>query len=167
MQTSVIEDNVNPIYMEVKEVALDFLDFENFEDAPPCIFDVMDADAGYISDSADFLGRSTIFMKDIKNLSNGDDIPTPEWYDIKFGTDPNSPACGQILVSFSLIPGDKILCPLESVPAKMNDMVEKLDFDVFINCLGLRQLESIGLIPIQKAFVSFMVKSLTDPKQSG
>lgn len=49
----------------------------------------------------------------------------------------------------------------------MDDMVDKLDFDVFINCLGLRSLESMGIIPIQKAFVSFMVKSLTDPKKSG
>lgn len=38
---------------------------------------------------------------------------------------------------------------------------------MFINCLGLRELESIGLIPIQKAFVSFMVKSLTDPRTAG
>ena len=49
----------------------------------------------------------------------------------------------------------------------MNEMVERLDYDVFINCLGLRELESIGLLPIQKAFVSFMIKSLTDPKESG
>ena len=53
------------------------------------------------------------------------------------------------------------------MPGRMDDMVEKLDFDVKINCLGLRNLESMGLIPIQKAFVSFMVKSLTDPKKSG
>ena len=49
----------------------------------------------------------------------------------------------------------------------MHQMVEKLDFDVFINCLGLRDLQSIGLLPIQKPFVTFMVKSLTDPKHSG
>ena len=57
--------------------------------------------------------------------------------------------------------------PVDFVPRAMNDMVEKLDYDVFINCLGLRELESIGLLPIQKAFVSFMIKSLTDPKESG
>lgn len=57
--------------------------------------------------------------------------------------------------------------PVDIMPRMMNDMVEKLDYDVFINCLGLRELESIGLLPIQKAFVSFMIKSLTDPKESG
>lgn len=30
----------------------------------------------------------------------------------------------------------------------MKKMVEKKDFDVIINCLGLRELESIGLMPI-------------------
>ena len=66
-----------------------------------------------------------------------------------------------------MFPGDAVPPPVDIMPKKMNDMVEKLDFDVFINCLGLRELESIGMMPIQKAFVSFMVKSLTDPKLSG
>ena len=60
--TSVIEDNVNPIFMECHEVGLDFMDRENFTDAPPVVFDVMDADEGYISNSADFLGRCTIYL---------------------------------------------------------------------------------------------------------
>ena len=63
--TRVIEDNVNPIFMETKEVAIDFVDFDTFSDAPPCIFDVMDSDEGFISNSADFLGRCTIFIKDM------------------------------------------------------------------------------------------------------
>ena len=50
---------------------------------------------------------------------------------------------------------------------KMNEMVEKLEFDIFINCLGLRELQSVGLMPIQKAFVAFKVNSLTDRRQSG
>ena len=102
--------------------------------------DVMDADHGYISSSADFLGRCTVYLNQIKFLSNGkDDIPLPDWYDIKFGTDENSPPCGQILCSFAFSKefpsGD-----LKTKPAEMNKMVEKIDFDVYINCLGLREL---------------------------
>ena len=169
VQTSVIEDNLNPIFMDAKEISLDFMDYHGFTDTPPVIFDIMDADEGFISNSADFLGRCTIHLKDLKNLAVGeeDEIPVPEWHDIKFGTDPNSPACGQVLVSFALFPGDALPVPIEAMPKKMNEMVDKLDYDVYINCLGLRELESNGLIPIQKAFVSFMVKSLTDPKMSG
>ena len=126
----------------------------------------MDADEGLISTSADFLGRCTIYLKDIKGLSRvADEIPEPDWYDVRFGTDPASPACGQVLASFALLQADE-QGPANSVE-RMNLMVEKLDYDVFINCLGLRELESIGLLPIQKAFVSFMIKSLTDPKESG
>ena len=36
-----------------------------------------------------------------------------------------------------------------------------------INVLGLRDLESIGIMPIQKAYIKFMVKSLTDPVKAG
>lgn len=113
MTTSIIEDNVNPIFMEAKEVALDFLDFDTFSDAPPCIFDVMDSDQGFISNSADFLGRCTIFIKDMgETLTQEDEIRTPAWFPIKFGTDPNSPTCGEILCSFALVPGDMILSPV-------------------------------------------------------
>lgn len=57
--------------------------------------DVLDADEGYISNSADFLGRCTIFLDDVENLVVGNNnISEPIWYDIKFGTDANSPACG-------------------------------------------------------------------------
>ena len=146
-KTAVIEDNVNPIFMDCKEIGINLADVKDFSDAPPCIMDVMDADHGYISSSADFLGRCTIYMDQVKYFSNGeDDIPLPQWYDIKFGTDDDSPACGQILCSFALskaFPND-----LQAKPAEMNKMVEKIDFDVFINCLGLRELESIGLLPI-------------------
>ena len=115
--TTVIEDNVNPIFMEAKEIGLDFLDHQNYTDAPPIVLDVMDADEGFISSSADFLGRCKIFLTDIEDLSNGvDAIPTPKWYDIKFGTDASSPACGQILCSFALFPGDALPTPLDIMP---------------------------------------------------
>lgn len=126
----------------------------------------MDADHGYISSSADFLGRCTIYLNSIKCLSNAeDDIPLPEWYDIKFGTDDKAPVCGQVLCSFAI--SEQFPEDITSKPAEMNRMVEKLDFDVFVNCLGLRELQSIGLLPVQKPFVSYMIKSLMDPKQCG
>lgn len=97
IETDVIEDNVNPIFMECLEVGLDFVDYQKYSDAPPIVMDVLDADEGYISDSADFLGRCKIFLNEMppEDLVFGSDhIVTPKWYDIKFGTDDNSPACG-------------------------------------------------------------------------
>ena len=169
VKTPVIEDNINPIFMEPLEIALDFMDAKNYKDAPPIVMDVMDADEGFISDTADFLGRCVVHLKDIpkEKLSDGSTIPLPDWYPIKYGTDEDSPECGEILVSFAKFDPETIPTPLDYMDEKMHEMVEKLPFEVFINCLGLRELESIGLIPIQKAFISFMVKSLTDPKVSG
>ena len=41
--------------------------------------DIMDADEGWVSSSADFLGRCVVKIADIKNeLSDGDDIPIPD-----------------------------------------------------------------------------------------
>ena len=48
--------------MECKEIGLDFNDSENYTDAPPVVFDIMDADEGFVSNSADFLGRCTIYL---------------------------------------------------------------------------------------------------------
>ena len=99
-----IEDNVNPIFMDCKEVGIDFMDIREFSDAPPVILDVMDADEGWVSDTADFLGRCKISLKELKENEGleigAGDVKVPKWYDIKFGTDANSPACGQVLVSF-------------------------------------------------------------------
>ena len=82
--------------MECIDVNIDFNDYEHYLDAPPCVLDIMDADEGYISNSADFLGRSTIYLKDIVDKISRDDkvIPVPEWFDIKYGTDPSSPVSG-------------------------------------------------------------------------
>lgn len=86
--------------MECKEIGLDFSssgggEKNDFSAAPPIVMDVLDADEGYVSNSADFLGRCTIFLNDAKDLVvASDEIPTPTWYDIKFGTDESSPACG-------------------------------------------------------------------------
>jgi len=149
----VIDDNLNPIFMECLEVGIDFArsgGSNDYSAAPPIIMDVLDADEGYISNSADFLGRCTIKLEDIEDLAVGSNkINTPIWYDIKFGTDANSPSCGQILASFSiLIPGNMDVTELDFCPQRMNAMVPKKEYNVFINCLGLREVESIGMMPI-------------------
>jgi len=37
----------------------------------------------------------------------------------------------------------------------LSKYVVQKDYDVTINALGLRDLESIGMIPIQKAYIQF------------
>ena len=69
--------------------------FNEIEEAPPLILSVYDADEGIFSDSADFLGRSVINIRDSIYTEDPAKIPDkPKWHDIKFGVDPASPACG-------------------------------------------------------------------------
>lgn len=40
------------------------------------------------------------------------------------------------------------------------------EYDLEINVLGLRQLESFGLMPIKKPYIKFAVKSLLPPEKA-
>ena len=48
----------------------------------------------------------------------------------------------------------------------MEQYVPTKEYDLDINVLGLRQLESFGLMPIKKPFVKFRVKSLLPPEKA-
>ena len=41
------------------------------------------------------------------------------------------------------------------------------EYQVEINILGLRNLESVGILPVKKAFVKFNLKSLLPPDSHG
>ena len=102
-QTKVVDDNLNPIFFETKDITYDFDEKEN---APPIILEVFDSDAGLISDSADFLGRAVINLTDTSYTEETNVIPRPKWHDIKFGVEESAPACGSILVSFAIVADD-------------------------------------------------------------
>ena len=46
---------------------------------------------------------------------------------------------------------------------KLTDHVKFEEFLVEINVLGLRALQSVGILPVKKAFVQFNLKSLVPP----
>ncbi len=39
------------------------------------------------------------------------------------------------------------------------------EYLVDINILGLRDLQSVGILPVKKAYISFNLKSLVSPEQ--
>jgi hypothetical protein len=200
VKTDVIEDSANPMFMEAKEIELDFGYYDDYSetikldkgDVPPLIMDINDFDEGGIfsSDSKDFLGRATIDLAKIKNChwpqrsrrvkhigkdvvesdsdsdherEHSNQIPDPAWHDVKFGVDPNSPKCGRILCSFSVQTHDFVF-DKDIVNVDLNDKVKTSEYKITINALGLRNLESSGILPVQKAFVKFNIKSLLPPK---
>lgn len=81
------------------------------------------------------------------------------------GFSENEPACGQMLVSFSLVEDDySYKIPIEYL--KLTEEIEYKEYLVEINVLGLRNLESFGIMPVKKAFIKFNLRSLLPPEKS-
>ena len=43
------------------------------------------------------------------------------------------------------------------------ELIERKEYEVDINVLGLRELESVGVVPVRKPFIKFSVRSLMPP----
>lgn len=109
---------------------------------------------------ADFLARATIYKNECE-FSETDSIPTPKWHPLKYA--PNSPPCGEILVSFAIVEDDfNFQTPVQSVA--LEELVDMKEFQVSMNVLGMRGLQSPGILPVKKAFVNFNLKGLVPPK---
>ena len=106
----------------------------------------------------DYIGRAIIHPSDAA-ISNNSDVPTPRWHPVKMRQD--GPPQGEILVSFSIVAADFIF---ERDSRKLIEQkVNTEEFQIDINILGLRELQSSGILPVKKAFVSFNLKSLVSP----
>ena len=134
----------------------------------------------------DFLGRAVIKLEDaaVAELSTVgregiEKPPVPKWHCIRAGFDETLPACGEVLCSFALVDDDYLFkTPVTGV--KLSDEVRTKEFNIDIHVLGLRELESFGIMPIKKAYIKFNTKSLlpverahavenikTEPKAAG
>jgi hypothetical protein len=135
----------------------------DIETAPPLILNIMDRDDSSF-DKDDFIGRAIIFPKNI-GFSYDDKVPKPDWYSVGmgFGGEP-SMQMGEILCSFSIVGPEYTY--LQSCD-QVNLRPESDDFNIEINVLGLRDLESPGLLPVKKAFIKFNLKSLLPPALGG
>ena len=100
--TDVVDDNLNPIFLSCKTIDYHLRDKNNLEDAPPIILNVYDVDDGFITDSWDHLGRAVIFFQDASVNKDANKVPEPRWHPIRMGTRPTDPACGEVLISFSV-----------------------------------------------------------------
>lgn len=68
------------------------------------------------------------------------------------------------MISFSIVADDFVYkLPLNYVNLK--DEVDFKEFTVSINILGLRDLQSVGILPVKKAFIVFNLKSLVPPDE--
>jgi len=132
------------------------------EEMPPIIIDCYDRDEGVLDGGDDFIARALIFEKDA-NVNYEDKVPTPKWH--PFRLKPDSPKCGEVLISFSIVETDFNF----TYPADYQDLTKEVDFDDFnveITVLGLRSLQSVGILPVKKAYIQFMLKSLVPPENA-
>lgn len=92
--------------------------------------------------------------------SHDDVIPVPKWYDLHFNK--GGPVSGQVLLSFAIVEDDynfkKLLPNLQ-----LEKQVQMKEFGVSLNILGLRGLQSPGILPVKKAFLNFNLKSMVPP----
>jgi hypothetical protein len=129
----------------------------------------MDQDESLIQkNTLNFMCRSVIPINkltystgDLSELGT-DNIFEPKWYDMSTGA--GMPASGAVLASFCIVKDDHKFKANNLKHVDLEGMVAMDDFDVSINILGLRNLQSPGLLPVKKAFIAMNAKSLVSPK---
>ena len=84
----------------------------------------------------------------------------PRWHPFRFA--PGEPTCGEILVAFSVVEHDY---NFHFAPKNVNlhSRVTKSEFNCDMLILGLRNLQSPGILPVKKAFIEFKCKSIVPP----
>jgi hypothetical protein len=124
-------------------------------------------DDDYLGTATIKLSEASIVIQDKKKRGQErelNSVPKPRWHDVRGGLKEDLPARGQILCSFVLVESFGFGTPAAGV--KIGDEVATRDYTVNINVLGLRDLQSFGLLPIKKAFIQFNVRSLLPPEKS-
>ena len=150
-------DNLNPIFYQAVDLVFEC----NTEDElPPLIFDLYDYDAGALGDGEDYLGRCVV-RKEECVFTQSSAIAKPKWHPIRYST--KSPPCGEILASFSIVESDYVFKPIKMQDVDLAAQVEMQEFQVSMNVLGMRALQSPGILPVKKAFVKFNLKGLVPP----
>jgi len=70
-----------------------------------------------------------------------------------------------MLVSFTIVADDySFKIPIDYL--KLTDQIEYNEFNCEINVLGLRNVESFGLMPVKKPFIKFNLRSLLPPEKA-
>lgn len=99
-------------------------------------------------------------------MENGHgEIPSkPQWHPIRYQE--GEPKCGEVLISFAIAQIDHNFKPSRPESVDLRALVPVDEMEVNMLILGLRQLESPGILPIKKAYIQFNVKSLVPPNTS-
>jgi len=72
---------------------------------------------------------------------------------------------GQVLCSFLITPVNHDH-NLRADQMFIDKLVNKKNYTIDLNILGMRNLESFGLFPVKKPIVKFLVRSLLPPEKA-
>ena len=148
-------------------------DIKDPDSYPPFLFDVYDEDNDFLDNTDDFLGRcqiepelcqaggSLVLQSDFEKDKSKEIPMTPQWH--KFYFQEGEKPCGEVLCSFAVSVIDHNFETTDAARVNLRSLVPKLDFDVNMLILGLRSLQSPGILPVKKAFIEFLCSSLVPP----
>ena len=170
-KTVVIDDTCDPMYYQCLQLSIEG---HVLDELPPFVFDCYDIDKNVLtSDDRDYMGRCLINVHDAAYIELDEEgsndtgkPPEPKWH--KFYYKQGGAPCGEILVSFVIAAefDYSYKTDLEAIQMMGLDdqaIVRFEEFKIDINVLGLRGLVSPGLLPVKKAYIKFLLKSLVPP----
>ena len=130
---------------------------------PPLIVNVHDYDEKTIGKGDfEFLGGTQLFLNSSNLAQDYSKIPEPSWHKLKYSQDSKM---GEISLSVTIINAAERADNLRPRVVKMNQVLT--DHMIKIRILGLRNLQSAGLIPVKKPYIKINTSSLLDrSKQS-
>jgi hypothetical protein len=156
------------MFYEVKEI---LVEAESVEMMPPFIIQCFDSNGMFEKDdfmckaqidiTPEFLERNHVLTgsgnKDILELEKP---PQPFWYEMREKS--KGPVRGHVLLSFNISEEKyQYHAPLEKAEnIRLEDYVEYNDYKCDFNILGLRNLQSAGILPVKKAFMDFKIRGL-------
>ena len=160
------------MFYEILELNIDFV---KGEDLPPFIFDIYDIDPVLIGKpDRDYIGRAVIELNESSHKYITDETDTvdlkpevPKWHPIHYAA--GQPKSGEILVSFIVTEDNDHVWKKSTENVTMMGMYDDSavvrfdDYRVELNVLGLRALASPGLLPVKKAYIDFLLKSMVPP----
>ncbi len=160
-KSSVFPDTLNPNWNErivmTTHVINGFL--------PPIVINVWDRDSKTFGDAThEFLGSAVVALSEEAFIANKEELSqaqAPQWHQLYFG---NQAKMGKVLLSFAVlrkkhfhfIPSPRRIQPIR---------IKKSKHHLKINILGLRDLQSTGIMPIKSVEVQINTSSLKNLSQ--
>ena len=130
---------------------------------PPLILSLWDKDCDIFGNTEhEFMGSTIVQLTDKDVIINENEIRTQKeakWYDLRIRKDELK---GQIMCSFKVLKQDFVYL---NIPKRQPINIPKSRHHIKINILGLRNLQSSGLLPIKNTEIKISTSSLKSVEQ--